>query len=245
MLRHIWGFIAAVVQRWGVLTTGRLVVALIGLWEHLTGRPIAGWPLSLAVALSLASACFSAWRKERLTVESLTAHRPDFYYEGAGSQVTLDSLRDAKNQPIVQINFLLRFINQGAGTAYNLSSKIYACWINDNQRKAKLADSTEPSVGRTRPGEAKSLGFSAWRYAVRDSSISGGSSLNPSDILIILVEIRFQQARELDSPITENEPIWKMWDPRIPGNLCDASKENVRVAKEAIDALKTESAVPG
>ena len=55
----------------GVLTTGGFVVAFIGLWEHLSARPIAGWPLWIAVALSLLSACFSAWRKERLTVETL------------------------------------------------------------------------------------------------------------------------------------------------------------------------------
>jgi hypothetical protein len=73
MLRHVWEFIVAVFQRWGVLTTGGSLVALIGLWEHLSGRPIAGWPLWIAVALSLLCACFSAWRKERLAVEALNA----------------------------------------------------------------------------------------------------------------------------------------------------------------------------
>jgi hypothetical protein len=72
MLRHLWAFVVAVLQSWGVLTTGGFVVALIGLWEHLSARPIAGWPLWIAVALSLVSACFSAWRKERLTVETLS-----------------------------------------------------------------------------------------------------------------------------------------------------------------------------
>jgi hypothetical protein len=73
MLRHIWEFIVAVLRSWGVLTTGGFVVALICLWEHLSARPIAGWPLWIAVALSLVSASFSAWRKERLTVETLNA----------------------------------------------------------------------------------------------------------------------------------------------------------------------------
>jgi hypothetical protein len=73
MLRHIWEFIVAVLRSWGVLATGGFLVALIGLWEHLSARPIAGWPLWIAVALSLVSACFSAWRKERLTVEMLNA----------------------------------------------------------------------------------------------------------------------------------------------------------------------------
>jgi hypothetical protein len=75
MLRHLWAFVVAVLRSWGVLTTGGFVVALIGLWEHLSARPIAGWPLWIAVALSLVSACFSAWRKERLTVESFSQQR--------------------------------------------------------------------------------------------------------------------------------------------------------------------------
>ena len=73
MLRHIWEFIVAVLRSWSVLTTGGFVVALIGLWEHLSGRPIAGWPLWIAIALSLVCACFSAWRKERIAVETLNA----------------------------------------------------------------------------------------------------------------------------------------------------------------------------
>lgn len=73
MLRHIREFIVAVIKSWGVLTTGGLAVAFVGLWEHLSGRPIAGWPLWIAIALSLVCACFSAWRKERIAVETLNA----------------------------------------------------------------------------------------------------------------------------------------------------------------------------
>jgi hypothetical protein len=73
MLRQVWEFIVAVVHRWGVLTTGGVVVALIGFAEHLGGRPITGWPLWIAVATSLVSAFFSAWRQERLKVEALNA----------------------------------------------------------------------------------------------------------------------------------------------------------------------------
>jgi hypothetical protein len=234
MLRHIWEFIVAVLRSWGVLTTGGFVVALIGLWEHLSGRPIAGWPLWIAVALSLVCACFSAWRKERLTAESLTAPRPDFIFDS--SQITIRSFTDSSGKPFVQVGFLMRFINKGKGTAYNLSSKIYACWINDVPRKAELADSTPASVDRTMPEQAKSVGFAAERYTKEDSGLS--VHLNPNEILLILVEIRFRQRPDFDSPIYDNEPIWKMWDPRIPGRLCDATENDVRVAKEAIDALK-------
>jgi hypothetical protein len=73
-LRHVWEFIVAVVHRLGVLTTGGVVVvALIGFGEHLSGRPITGWPLWIAVAMSPVCALFSAWRQERLKVETLNA----------------------------------------------------------------------------------------------------------------------------------------------------------------------------
>src|SRR5437879_2337536 len=227
MFRHISQFVVAVARSWGVLTTGGFVVAVIGLWEHLSARPIVGWPLWIAVALSLVCACFSAWRKERLTVESFSARLPDYFYEGIGSEITFHgAMNPVEGKPLVQINFLLRFINKGEGTAYNLSSNIYACWINDNPPKAELADSTQPSVGRARKDEARSLGFSARRYA--REAITLPVKLNPDDILLILVEIKFRLGPQLDSPIRDNESIWKMWDPRIPGRLCDATEDDVR-----------------
>ena len=149
VFRHVWEFVVAVLRSWGVLTTGGFLVALIGLWEHLSAQPIAGWPLWIAVALSLVCACFSAWRKERLTVENLTAPRPDFIFDR--SQITIHSFRDSSGKPLIRIGFLMRFINKGKGTAYNLSSKTYACWINDVPPKAGLADSIPASVDRTMP----------------------------------------------------------------------------------------------
>lgn len=238
MLRHIWEFIVAVAHKWGVLTTGGFVVALIGLWEHLSGRSIAGWPLCVAVALSLVSACFSVWRKERLTVESLTTPRPDFVFDS--SQITIRSLMDASAKPFIQIGFLMRFINKGKGTAYNLRSDTYACWINDVPLKAQLADSTPAPVDRTMPEQAKSVGFAAHRYTQQDGGLV---HLNPNEILLILVEIRFRHRADLNSPVYDNEPIWKVWDPRIPSRLCGANENDVRIATEAINALKEQRKV--
>jgi hypothetical protein len=217
VVRHIWEFIVAVARQWSTIVTGGFIAALILLYEHKTGEPIAGRLFWIAVITSLVIAVFLAWRKERVTVESLTAPRPDFVYQGVGSQITFNVPTDpaTTNKLIVQINFFLRFINKGQGTAYNLSSKIYACWINDVPRKAVLADSTQPVVGRTTPGEGKSLGFSAWRYVQEHSSLS--IRVDARDVLLILVETRFRQGAEPDSSISENEPIWKTWDPRIPG----------------------------
>jgi hypothetical protein len=212
VFRHVREFVVAVLRSWGVLTTGGFLVALIGLWEHLSARPIAGWPLWIAVALSLVCACFSAWRKERLTVENLTAPRPDFIFDS--SQITIHSCRDSSAKPFRRIGFLMRFINKGKGTAYNLSSKTYACWINDVPRKAGLADSIPASVDRTMPDQAKSIRFT-----------------------------KFRCRPDFDSPIYDNEPIWKTWDSQMPDRLCEATEEDVRIAKEAIDALKAEGAV--
>jgi hypothetical protein len=215
ILRHVWEFVVAVFRQWGALVTGGFIVGLIVFIEHASGRPIARQLFWIAVVTSLVVAVFLTWRKERLVVESLTSSRPDFFYEGAGSKITFEfETNPGTDQPKVKINFRLRFINKGPGTAYNLNSKIYACWINDVPRTAALADSPEPVVGRTRPDEAKSIGFSAWRDVREHSSIS--LPVDPRDILLILVEIRFRHVSEIDSPICENEPIWKLWDPRIP-----------------------------
>ena len=62
--------------------------------------------------------------------------------------------------------------------------------------------------------------------------------LNPDDVLLILVEIRFRLGSQVDSPICDNEPIWKMWDPQIPFRLCEANESDVRVAQEQINRLK-------
>jgi hypothetical protein len=188
MLRHAWEFAVAVVRQWGVLVTGGVVVALISVYEHWSERPIAGRLFWIAIIISLVAAVFLAWRKERLTVESFTAPRPDFIFDS--SQINIGFSKDASAKPFVQIGFLMRFINKGKGTAYNLSSRTYACWINDVPRKAQLADATPASVNRTMPEQAKSVGFAAERYTREDSSLS--VHLNPKEVLLILVEIRFR-----------------------------------------------------
>jgi hypothetical protein len=71
MLRHAWEFVVAVARQWGALATGGFVVALIGVYERLNGRPIAGRLFWIAVIISLLVAFFLVWRKERLGVEGL------------------------------------------------------------------------------------------------------------------------------------------------------------------------------
>ena len=88
--RHIWEFIVAIARQWSTIVTGGFIAALILLYEHKTGEPIAGRLFWIAVITSLVVAVFLAWRKERVTVESLTAPRPDFVYEGVGSQITFN-----------------------------------------------------------------------------------------------------------------------------------------------------------
>jgi hypothetical protein len=73
MLRHISEFVVAVLRQWGVLVTGGFVVALIGVYEHWSERPIGGSFLWIAVVVSLLVAFFRVWEKERLAVERLDA----------------------------------------------------------------------------------------------------------------------------------------------------------------------------
>jgi hypothetical protein len=44
----------------------------LGIYERARGRPIVGLPLWIAVTASIIAAFFSAWRKERLQVESFS-----------------------------------------------------------------------------------------------------------------------------------------------------------------------------
>jgi hypothetical protein len=88
MLRHIWDFVRAVLQQWAALVTGGVIVAVIGLYERASERPVAGRLFWAGVIISLGAAVFLAWRKERLAVENLTSPVPDFFYEGLGSRVT-------------------------------------------------------------------------------------------------------------------------------------------------------------
>ena len=75
ILRHVWKLIVAVLRRWGTLVTGGFIVALIGLYEHASGRAIAGRLFWTVVIISLLIAFFQVWRKERLTVERLSRKR--------------------------------------------------------------------------------------------------------------------------------------------------------------------------
>jgi hypothetical protein len=74
-LRHVWEFVVAVLRQWGALATGGFIVALIGVYEHASRRPIAGRLFWMAVIISLLVAFFLVWRKERLTVERLSRGR--------------------------------------------------------------------------------------------------------------------------------------------------------------------------
>lgn len=68
MLKIFWDlrdFIIVVAHRWGIIATGGIIVALIGVFEHWSGRSITGWPFWLAIATSVFSAVFLVWRDER------------------------------------------------------------------------------------------------------------------------------------------------------------------------------------
>ena len=70
-LRSLRDFTIAVARHWGILVTGGFIVGLIALIERLSGKAISGWPLWLAVGLSLFVAAFLAWKNERERWERL------------------------------------------------------------------------------------------------------------------------------------------------------------------------------
>ena len=72
IVRHLWEFVVAVSQRWGAFVTGGVIVGIIAMYEHASGKPIAGWLFWIAVVISVFAAFFSVWRKERLRVEGLS-----------------------------------------------------------------------------------------------------------------------------------------------------------------------------
>jgi hypothetical protein len=74
MFRHVWDFFVAVIRQWGALLTGGVVVAVIGVYEHAGQKSISGWPFWSAVNAALFIACFLAWRKERVRVESFSTN---------------------------------------------------------------------------------------------------------------------------------------------------------------------------
>ena len=115
MLRHIWEFVVAVVQQWGLLATGGIVVAAIGIYERASGRPIVGLPLWIAVTASIIAAFFSAWRKERLQVESFSQQ---------GRQV-----RDYLSRSLTpSVGHLVRISGVGAGAAvFHGGPRIRSC----------------------------------------------------------------------------------------------------------------------
>jgi hypothetical protein len=75
-LRYLVGFLAAVLRQWGVIVTGGVIVGVVALYEHFSGRSLAGWPLKIAIGLSLFVAVFFAWRKERQQWERIGGLAP-------------------------------------------------------------------------------------------------------------------------------------------------------------------------
>jgi hypothetical protein len=182
---------------------------------------------------------FFVYKAERLKREELTNKRPDFFYQGNGSEIALNfRINPQTNRPVAMIELLLRFENGGEGTAYNLGAEIYGCWINDEPPSAFVIDKVEPSVGRTPPHQCKSLGMSIARDARQ--TLEGQLGLNsPKDVFVILVEIEFRRTAN-DDTICKNEPIWLTWNPQIHQRMSDAGASEMQVAKLQIDQLKAQ-----
>jgi hypothetical protein len=98
ILSHVWEFIIAVGRRWGVLVTGGFIVGLISVYEHWSGRPIAGRLFWSVIVISLLAAFFSAWRQERLTFEGFKSRREVCDYLSR-SLIVIDKFTRVINDP--------------------------------------------------------------------------------------------------------------------------------------------------
>lgn len=165
--------------------------------------------------------------------------RPDFFYHGAGSRITLKPvIPPGKNYSVALIEFRLEFTNGGGATAYNLSGETYSCWIHDEPLKAELIDIAK-SVGRTPPGQGKSIVIIAER---KWDKPTGFHSLNiRKNQLTLLVEISFRVGSS-DGPIHANEPIWLTWTPEVVDRMTDATEADVAIASPLIEELKAANA---
>lgn len=175
-------------------------------------------------------------------ISESAAKKPDFFYEGNGSEITQEFfLRDEPYGLIGRVKWLLRFENGGEGTAHDLGVRIYGCWINDIPLKAFVIDTVE-SCGRTPPKQCKNLGFIAERKASENSF--GNLYLKAKEnTLVILIEIEFLLEPN-DNSWCKNEPIWLTWDAQIPSRMSDSSSEEVCLVKAETDKLKQEMSVP-
>ena len=239
---------------WGVVElialSAGLILAVLVWWqpqwthahisERMNGFIVGTIPLLSGLSVFLVRwflSSFFIYKAERLKNEELTSKRPDFFYQGNGSEVAVNfRMNPQTNRPVAVIDLLLRFENGGEGTAYNLGAEIYGCWINDEPARPFVIDKVEPSIGRTPAHQCKSLGISIARDAreTRDGQLSLNS---PRDAFIILVEIGFRLTAD-DATICKNEPIWLSWDPQIHQRMSDASASEVQIAKLQIDQLK-------
>lgn len=229
--------------RWTITIVATIGLAVSAVGWFLTRTDSSSTGQNLRVGNSNAGNFASAGRDVHQTIyhapPSTTPHAerelPDFFYDGGGSQVIIRAfIPPGKNYSMAAIHFKLRFENGGNATAYNLTEETYGCWIHDEQPRAILID-TAKSVGRTPPGQGKSIELRADRDW---ESRTGMHTLNThKDCLTILVDISFRSGSS-DGPIHKNEPIWLTWTPAVRDRMTEANEADVLVAKPLIDDLK-------
>lgn len=64
MAHDLWYYLLAVVRHWVTIVTGGIIVAVLGIWEHLSGRGVSNEYYACVVLIFIFYSCFSAWRDE-------------------------------------------------------------------------------------------------------------------------------------------------------------------------------------
>jgi hypothetical protein len=128
LMRDILEFIVTVSRHWGRLMTGGFIVAVVGVYEHLTGRGIFGWPLWSAITVALFISFFLAWRDAHnkqgvsathmLTIEAGTPLDNEILIVHDNIPLTLPGAEPIKRDDyIIKIHLEnIRFVNLDIGT---------------------------------------------------------------------------------------------------------------------------------
>lgn len=228
MLTDPLQFLRLVIFRVSTLLTGGVVAFCYMIYSQTRGKSLPAEAFLALITAGFFWACFQVWREEAAKIRVFESKQPDFVYEPEGTKIGGARARidEELGRPVYDIEFQIRFANQGTAVAYNVSLESFGCWINDDPPFAAGIDRIE-SVSKTPIGGHLAARFVVTRPARRHN---GELSIPGTDLLVMLFQIRSRSSSS-DGTVCENEPIWLTWDPRVHAVLGPAKPEEVKKAK--------------
>jgi hypothetical protein len=181
----------------------------------------------------LAYAPYKLYAQLEKQLTSIKAEHPDFSYSQEGSEISKSvEHRGDTGRPVVHTNYYLRFTNRGTVKAYNPSTQIFGCWINDISPKPFSIKRAE-SVGAVGPNQHLHRSMVTHHPATTD----GDPPLLNKDLVVFLVEIEWQLTAS-EGRIERNDPIWLCWYWATDKRLALPTPSEVAVAQKYINEFK-------